>query len=244
MLAATLADQTNKTLIIVPTVDLKDQIASKFASWGILRQLGVIPESSMNPAVLTMKHTVADAEDIELIRQADVVVTTPGLLARAKSELFDEIRPLFSHVYFDEAHHVKAKEWSFLKDQFSDAKIVQFTATPYRNDRKPIEGEIVYNYPLSKALEDDCFSRISLISVNERHPRKKDKAIATAAMARLVEDRKNGWTRHRMMVRAEDKGAAKELFDRYRDWFPAERIVLIHSGIKDRQSKIEEIKAG
>lgn len=36
-------------------------------------------------------------------------------------------------------------------------KIVQFTATPYRLDRQPIQGKVVYNYPLSQALNDKCF---------------------------------------------------------------------------------------
>jgi superfamily II DNA or RNA helicase len=244
MLIASLADQAKRTLVIVPTVDLKNQIASKFATWGMLRTLGVLPANALNPSVLTLEHTVAASDDLELIQKADVVITTPALLARADQSLLKDIPSLFSHVYFDEAHHVTAKEWAVLKDRLSASKIVQFTATPYRNDRKPIEGKVVYNYPLSQALEDKCFSKISLVSVNERHPRRKDKAIADAAMARLVDDRKNGWTRHRMMVRAEDKVAAEKLFAKYQTWFPDERIVLIYSGVKDRKTKIESIKGG
>ena len=60
-----------------------------------------------------------------------------------------------------------------LKQLFSASKIVQFTATPYRLDRQPIQGKVVYNYPLSQALNDKCFSKISLISVDERHPSKR-----------------------------------------------------------------------
>lgn len=244
MLVASLVDRAVRTLVIVPTLELKDQIASKFATWGMLRQLGVIPEASLNPKVLILKHIIADNDDIALIKEADVVIATPGLLARADSAVLDQIRPLFSHVYFDEAHHVTAKEWAFLKGQFDASKIVQFTATPYRTDRKPIEGKIVYNYPLSQALKDKCFSKISLVSVSERHPRKKDRAVADAAMARLIADRKKGWTRHRMMVRAENRAAAGTLFKQYQDWFPDERIVLIHSGIKDRRAKITDIRNG
>lgn len=244
MLVATIADRANKTLVIVPTLDLKDQIADKFATWGILRSLGVIPQTSSNPTVLTMKHTVTDAADVDSINQADVVVSTPGLIARAEPHLQEQLRTAFSHVFFDEAHHVKAKEWTSLKELFRHSKIVQFTATPYRNDRKPIEGKIVYNYPVFKALEDECFSKISLVSVNERHPKKKDKAIADAAMKRLQDDRDRGWSRHKMMVRAGSKSSAKKLFDMYGDWFPDEKIVLVHSGIKKRKAIIEDIRAG
>lgn len=151
---------------------------------------------------------------------------------------------MFSHVFFDEAHHVQAKEWAALKVLFSASKIVQFTATPYRNDRKPIEGKIVYNYPLSQALKDDCFSKISLISVDERHPQKKDYSIAHAAMAKLDEDWLAGYTRHKMMVRADKKSHAQELFIKYREWFPEKRITIIDSDTLERKKLIERIKNG
>ena len=244
MLVATLANQAKKTLIVVPTIDLKDQISEKFMTWGILRKLGVVPESIPNPAVLVMKKTLSNDDDIECIRAADIVVSTPALLARATPEMKKRMEDLFSHVYFDEAHHVTATEWGDLKNLFKVAKIVQFTATPYRNDRKPIEGKIVYNYPLSQALKDECFSKISLVSVNERHPKKKDKAIADAAMARLLKDRESGFTRHRMMVRAETRNQAEHLYSSYSKWFPSEKIVLIDSQTKGRRSIVADIKNG
>ena len=243
MLATTLVDKASKTLVVVPTIDLKDQISEKFSNWGILRNLGVIPESSSNPTVLSLSRTL-DGAYLDTVKRADVVVTTPALIARADSAVKSKIENLFTHVYFDEAHHIVASEWSSLKNIFKKTKIVQFTATPYRNDRKPIEGNVIYNYPLSQALKDKCFSRISLIAVDERHPRKMDRAIADAAMERLQSDRKKGWTRHRMMVRAETRPMAKMLFQNYKEWFPDERIVLIHSQIKGRKNLVKEVKQG
>ncbi|WP_220495483.1 DEAD/DEAH box helicase [Oceanospirillum sediminis] len=244
MLVATLADKAKRTLVIVPTIDLKKQISDKFSSWGILRRLGVIPKDFPNPTVLTLNKTLLDIDYLPTIESADIIITTPALIARATTEIKQKLTTLISHVYFDEAHHVKADEWESIKKLFINSKIVQFTATPYRNDRKPIEGTIVYNYPLSKALEDECFSRISLVSVDERHPQKKDKAIAKAAMDRLLEDRKNGLIRHKMMVRAESKPHAERLYKCYKEWFPNERIVLVHSKTKGRKSTVDEIKQG
>lgn len=244
MLVATLADQAKRTLVIVPTIDLKNQISEKFSTWGILRKLGVIPKTAPNPTVLTLKKTITNENFTSNLEAVDIVVSTPGLIARSTPEVKKKMEGLFSHVYFDEAHHVTASEWDSIKSLFNDSKIVQFTATPYRNDRKPIEGRVLYNYPLSQALKDECFSKISLVAVDERHPRKKDKAIADAAMSRLKEDRKNGWKRHRMMVRAEQKSHAEELYSKYTEWFPDERIVLIHSGTKGRKLVVEDIKNG
>jgi len=242
MLATSLVDKAKRTLVIVPTVDLKDQIADKFLTWGMLRDFGVIPDSAPNPKVLVLNKILNGKDCAEIIQEADVVVSTPGLLARAPVGTQHEIRRLFTHIYFDEAHHVVAKEWDALKRLFSSVKIVQFTATPYRNDRQPIEGKVIYNYPLSQALKDNCFSNISLVAVDEKHPRKKDKAIADAAIEQLRLDRKNGYQRHKIMARAENRNQAEELFSQYKEWYPDERIVLIHSHTTGKKSIIRDIK--
>lgn len=244
MLVTALADRANRVLVVVPTIDLKRQIADKFSTWGILRELGVISGETRNPVVLVLEGTVTDPSFISVINSADVVVTTPAFIARTTINVRMQLKSSFSHVFFDEAHHIQAKEWSFIKDLFTNSKIVQFTATPYRNDRRPIEGKIVYNYPLSQALKDECFSKISLISVDERHPQKKDQAIAESAMKRLTQDRKEGYIRHKMMVRADKRGHAEELLVKYREWFPKEKIVLVHSQIKNRKAIIDQIKKG
>ena len=244
MLVSTLADKADRTLVIVPTVDLKNQIANKFSTWGILRELGVINDSTPNPTVFILNKILKNESCIDSIILADIIVSTPSLIARANKDVKNKLKALFSHVYFDEAHHIKAEEWGHIKSLFKNSKIVQFTATPYRNDKKPIDGEIVYNYPLSKALEDKCFSKISLVSIDERHPGKKDEAIARAAMQRLIEDRNCGWLRHKMMVRTEKTIRAEFLFEKYKEWFPNERIVMVHSKTKGRSKVIEEIKNG
>lgn len=242
MLLATLADKAVRTLVVVPTKELKSQIAEKFQGWGILRNLGVIPKTFPNPTTIVLNKTITEEASLGFLKSADVIISTPALIARAPINVKQKLKEIISHVYFDEAHHVKANEWDDIKNLFKDSKIVQFTATPYRNDRKPIEGKIVYNYPLSKALEDNCFSKISLVTVDERHPKKKDKAIADAAFKRLQEDRAKGWKSHCMMVRAENRDIAKKLYGNYKKWFPKERIVLIHSGTSNRKEIVESIK--
>lgn len=242
MLVAALADNAERVLVIVPTKDLKTQLADKFSTWGILRKLGVITGATSNPKVLVLKRTILDNQDIEDIKTADVVVTTPALIARANYTIKEELKNSFSHVFFDEAHHIEAEEWKQIKNLFVLSKIVQFTATPYRNDKRPIEGKVLYNYSLAKALEDECFSKISLISVDEKHPKKKDRAIAEAAIQKLREDRTKGWKRHKMMVRTEKSEHAEELFKNYKEWFPDEKIVLVHSETKGRKQIVEDIK--
>lgn len=73
MLVTTLVDQAKRTLVIVPTIDLKDQIAEKFSTWGMLRKLGVIPEVTTNPTVLVLNKTLENVAFIETVGRADIV---------------------------------------------------------------------------------------------------------------------------------------------------------------------------
>lgn len=242
MLLTSLVEQAIRTLIIVPTLELKDQIFSKFQTWGILKELGVIPIHFKNPKTLALAKTIKNDDEVHFLKEAEIVISTPALLARSPKAIQDQFKNIFTHVFFDEAHHIKAKEWNHLKHLFSSSKIVQFTATPYRLDRQPIEGKVVYNYPLSQALKDNCFSKISLISVDERNPNKKDFEIAHTAINKLYEDRKGGFHNHRVMARAETKEKAESLFINYCQWFPKEKITLIHSQTPRKKQLIEAIK--
>ncbi|QDZ89036.1 DEAD/DEAH box helicase family protein [Shewanella decolorationis] len=242
MLCLSLADKATRTLVIVPTIDLKTQISEKFQSWGMLKTLNIIPNNTPYPNVLVLNKTISHQENIDVILESEVVISTPALFARSPDEIIQKFSGLFSHVFFDEAHHIAASEWQKLKSVFNNSKIVQFTATPYRNDRQPIEGKVVYNYPLSQALKDECFSKISLISIDERHPKKKDQAIANAAVSQLIKDRESGFTKHKIMVRAESRTHAEIIYENYKKWFPSENVALVHSNIKSRNLIIDEIK--
>lgn len=98
MLVTTLVDRATRTLVIVPTRELKDQIAEKFMSWGMLRRLGVLPDEAPNPKVLVLRKTITESSHLEYINSADVVVATPALLARAPAPIKSELRKAFSHV--------------------------------------------------------------------------------------------------------------------------------------------------
>lgn len=242
MLLTSLVDQAGRTLIIVPTLELKDQIFKKFRTWGILKDLGVIPINFKNPKTLALAKTVKNDDEVLFLKEAEIIISTPALLARSPKIIQEQFKNFFTHVFFDEAHHIKAQEWDHLKQLFSSSKIVQFTATPYRLDRQPIEGKVVYNYPLSQALKDNCFSKISLISVDERNPNKKDYEIAHTAINQLYEDRKKGFNKHKVMARAETKDKAENLFIQYSKWFPEEKITLIHSQTPKKKQLIDAIK--
>lgn len=69
--------------------------------------------------------------------------------------------------FFDEAHHIEARTWKQIKSAFGNKPIVQFTATPYRADHQPVEGNIVYNYTVAQAQQENCFESISLLPIHD-----------------------------------------------------------------------------
>ncbi|MEN8715266.1 MAG: DEAD/DEAH box helicase family protein [Verrucomicrobiales bacterium] len=243
MLGVTVSDRAKLVMVVVPSDELRSQISGKFRSLGILKEINVLKDRAVLPRVATLKHRPKNMGDVDRLLACNVIVTTPMLLDCDKKFLSKLVETV-SHVFFDEAHHLKAASWSRIKTAFSCSKIVQFTATPYRRDRQPLEGKVVYQYSLEMAQKDGCFSEISLITVDERNPAKKDLAIADAALQRLEEDRKGGYPNHCMMVRAENKVRAKRLFDLYQSRFPAESIALVYSGVPGKRGLIERIKKG
>lgn len=72
-----------------------------------------------------------------------------------------------------------------------------------RLDRKELSGEIVYDYPLSKAYEDGIFGEIQFVPVESGTD--NDLCIAKRAEEVLLNDRKAGYE-HYLMVRTDTSG--------------------------------------
>ena len=145
-------------------------------------------------------------------------------------------RPMLT--YSDEAHHIAAHTWSTVKYKLKGLKCLQFTATPYRNDGKKIDGDIIYNFPLAKAQEQGYFQTINFKPIYEFDEEQGDIAIANAAVAQLEEDLFAEYN-HLILVRAKDKKSANELYKNiYAPNFGKYHPVLIHSDISPNDKAI------
>ena len=110
---------------------------------------------------------------------------------------------------------------------------MQFTATPFREDGKPLDGRLIYVYPLRKAQEDGYFRPIRFVKVVEFDPGRADQAIAAAAIAQLRTDADRG---HVLMARVETVKRAAEVFRIY-EQFPEFNPVQLHTGISARERR-------
>lgn len=241
MLSVLVSKRLEKLLVVVPTDALRTQISRKFLSLGILKELEdqsrglkVVSDNALYPIVGVLKHKPKNIYEVdEFFEKCNVVVTTMSIAGRCERAVQERMAVQCPYLFIDEAHHIGAPTWRGFRDIFASNQVVQFTATPFRNDDEHIGGKIIFNYPLKKAQEEGYFRPIHFKPVTEFDLSKEDQAIAERAVAQLREDRTQ--FNHLLMARVSDVNRAKEVLEIYKQW-PEFNPVQIHTGIK---SKVE-----
>lgn len=242
MLALLVASRIPRLLVVVPSDALRAQVGRKFLTLGWLKAFDIVGQSAHLPVVgiLTqMPQSRGDADRI--LMQCNVVVTTMAI-ANRMSLRDDALAQWASHVFIDEAHHVKAQTWDIFKARMVASRILQFTATPFRQDGKLVDGKIIFNYPLRLAQSEGYFRAVSFRSVMEFDPQRADEAICEAAIAALKRDRAAGHD-HLVMARAASIPRAERVQAIYQQMAPEHRPILVHSrqGIAARRASMEAL---
>lgn len=232
MLASMVYERPKGVLVLVPSIALRNQIAKKFENLGILRELGCIPEHTFNPKVLRLSSGLRDlAEAQQAVKLANVIIALPNTMKVSHLDAVNHICDNFEQIYIDEAHHLGANTWIEIRDKFLHKKIIQFTATPFRNDKKHIGGKIIFNYKLGNAQQDGYYKKIRLATVEEfGEDSARDQAIAEKAIQILRDDRNIKKLDHRILARVKNKEKADELLVMYRRLAPEFNPVSIYSG--------------
>ncbi|WP_399425222.1 DEAD/DEAH box helicase [Vibrio campbellii] len=240
MLATTIYHRCDKVLVLVPSNSLRDQVGDKFKTLGCLAELGVVPEQILYPAVVKIKKGIKTVEEAQkLLDSANVLVATPQILKSrfSNSGVLETICNACSHLFVDEAHHISANTWNGIKEQFVGKRVVQFTATPFRNDTQSLGAKIIYNYTMGEAQNAGYFTNVQLEPVEEYFQDSMDLAIADKAIKLLQHDMDSGLD-HLMMARVKTKERAKEVFNLYQKLAPELKPVLVHSDLsKTEQNK-------
>ncbi len=245
MLGLLIAGQCQKVLVVVPTDPLREQIAGKFLSLGVLKLSAVVGQKAQYPVVGVLKHKPKNTLQVdELFQRCNVIVTTMSIAGGCAPPVQKRIAELCTHLFIDEAHHIPAPTWTSFRKHFEGKHIVQFTATPFRKDGKHIDGDIVFNYPLLKAQEEEYFKPINFVSVFEFDARRADAAIAEIAVAQLKKDLKKGLN-HLLMARVKDISRTAEILPLYAKYTKFNPMV-IHSQLKsaDRRAVFQNLREG
>ncbi|MBK9315517.1 MAG: DEAD/DEAH box helicase family protein [Acidobacteria bacterium] len=234
MLSLLLLVRCSKLLVVVPTDPLREQIADKFIGLGLLKKFGLLKQEAHNPVVGILKKRLSDADEAKkFIDSCNVIVTTASYLARMDEAVFKVLVSESSHVFIDEAHHSEAETWFSIREAFQGKRIIQFTATPYRNDGKKSRAEIIYCFPLKNAQREGYFKKIEFHPVYEWEKGEEDVAIANKAVEILRKDRED--YPHILLARVETKRRADEIFEIYSK-FTDLKVAKIYSGLSGKES--------
>lgn len=243
MLTLLVNQRIERLLVVVPTSALREQIASKFLTLGVLRRAKVVGPKALYPLVGMVEHQFASAAEAEqFLRCTNVVVTTMQAINGCSEEVLRKFSELCTHLFIDEAHHVKAPSWDQFRTRFHGKPILQFTATPFREDGKHVGGKMIYCYPLRKAQEEGYFKPIRFRSVFTYVD--SDRQIARVALDQLKADLASGFD-HLIMARVDTIERARVVYALYQELGSEFTPLCIHSEIPalERREAIQKMRA-
>lgn len=232
MLATLVYRRLERALVLVPTDALRSQIAGKLITLGVLPDAKVITPDLAKPRVAIITTSISSADELDLIVQnANIIVALPNVLAATDGAIVSRLADACSDLIVDEAHHISARTWQGIRAHFADKRILQFTATPFRQDRQRIDGKIIFNYKLGDAQAAGYYRPINLRTVEEYGDEEaRDVAIAKEAIAALRHDRDVLKLDHLLMARTWQKERAESVWRIYQRLAPDLNPVVVYSG--------------
>jgi superfamily II DNA or RNA helicase len=176
---APFAARARKVLVIAPGLRIAGQLLADFNPTNqamFYRKCSLLPGSEYpEPAEIRGKST--NRSDLD---EADVVVTNIQQLQRGGADnrwLADLPEDYFDLIIFDEGHHNVAESWDVLRAKFPAARIISMSATPTRADGRLMAGEIIYTYPIYRAVQKGFVKHIKGLVLNPsslRYARRED----------------------------------------------------------------------
>ena len=164
---APFAVNSHRALLVAPNVKIADQLLADltpsdpgffYVKRAILDPAGPFPE----PAEIRGAST-----NIGDLDEADIAITNIQQLAREDNHWLATLAPnFFDLIMFDEAHHNVAESWEVLRRRFPGAAILNVSATPSRADGRMMTGQVIYSYPISRAVENGYVKRVNGYRLN------------------------------------------------------------------------------
>ena len=186
-------DLNKPILVIAPGLIILSQLEENLDRKPFLRRVGLIKKKERRYGYLVRK--IMTTEDVSILnenaRQYEIVLTNAQKWRRKHKtdptpNYEDLPANLFSMIIVDEAHHLPAKQWQEIITKFKPrAKVVFFTATPYRTDKKEITTDLAlskvgFAYKLSRedAIKDRLIRELEVTILSSAEippPTKKPK---------------------------------------------------------------------
>jgi superfamily II DNA or RNA helicase len=228
-----------RVLVVVPTRVLREQTGDEYSQLTVLRTQGLVPAEVWSPRTSVIEGHQTAAQWAALERQ-EVVVTTP------QSVVDDQHRCLvpegmFDLIIFDEAHHTPAPIWSSVVDHTSGARQIFFTATPYRRDDRHIQGTVVYEFPLSAAVEQGFVAPVDLRLIDDGAD---IDARLIEQIQQLVQVEGSPYFHVPFMARTSSKNHAKELCQLYEASGLSVRLITGDTSLRVYRASLQAVRDG
>ncbi|EGG94907.1 putative helicase [gamma proteobacterium IMCC1989] len=158
--------KSKRVLVIAPGKNIKKQLAEDF--------------NPANPNIFYLKCNVITGDDFPEpaiiegaktnktdLDESDVVVTNiQQIQGKDNKWLMQLPSDYFDLIIVDEAHHNVAESWNSIREHFPDSKIVNLSATPTRADGQIMEGDIIYSFPIFRAIENGYVKKLKAKVLN------------------------------------------------------------------------------
>lgn len=176
---APFAVSARKVLVIAPGLRIAEQLFGDFnpTKPGMFYKKCVVLPGPDYPEPAEIRGNATNQSDLDV---ADVVITNIQQLQRGGSDnkwLARVSADYFDLIIFDEGHHNVAESWQTLRQKFPAASIISVSATPTRADGRLMSGEIVYTYPIYRAVQRGFVKHVKGLVLNPsslRYVRRED----------------------------------------------------------------------
>ena len=159
-----------------------------------------------------LEHIPRNVEEVDdIFTHSQVIVMTSSIAGQCKPAVQDRWPTIVPTCSLTK-RIMRRHRPGVLSRSDSKRRVVQFTATPFREDGKPLDGEIIFKYPLKKAQQEGYFKSIRFRPVVEFNRKRSDAAIARKAIEQLRADADKG---HILMARVDSVARAEDVFKLY-----------------------------
>lgn len=184
-----------RALIIAPGTRIRTQLGNDLranSATNFYDRCGVIAGNQDFPETTIVASGRVNLDDI---RHADISIANIQQIAGAENRWLDDLEhDFFDLILVDEAHHNTAESWQQVKRRFPAARIVNFSATPSRADGGLMEGEIIYSFPVLRAIEAGYVKRLRAKMLRPAELRYVDRADGQERLIEADEVRRLGET--------------------------------------------------
>jgi superfamily II DNA or RNA helicase len=158
--------KSKRTLVIAPGIRIKNQLSEDFnpSNPNMFYQKRGIISGAEFPEPAIIEGTKTNRTDLDL---SDVVITNIQQIQGKENKWLMQLPTnYFDLIIVDEAHHNVAESWNSVRTHFAAAKIVNLSATPTRADGKVMEGDVIYSFPIFRAIESGYIKKLKAKVLN------------------------------------------------------------------------------